>query len=104
MGVSTQSRPILRRFIRHIPVSVFSSSRNSISRRVPARIFNDDGTRYYPRSGQGMTLIEMFNCLKEKDRIRAWAYKNAYTLLFLMCMFVVTWLIMVAQSYHWIGR
>lgn len=106
METTTFQNTFFRRISRRI--HLFSSSRNvqrGISSRVPTRLSSDDGGRIGSGVRQEMSVdMVRLSAIREKDKVKEWAYENAYMLIFLSIMFVITWILLVLYAEGWIGK
>lgn len=104
MATTTNPDPFLRRFVRR--VFVHNSSypvERTFPRRVSTSVRSDDGDKHIS-TGSGQKVMAFFKkCLGDEEKVRAWAAANAYTLIFLTTMFVITWTVFLATSFHWFG-
>lgn len=106
METTTIKTTVFRRFSRRIHLFGSSGSiQRSFPSRIPARLSSDDGGRLSSGVRQEMNVdMVRISAIKERDKVKEWAYKNAYMLIFLSGMFFLTWVLFVLYAEGWIGK
>lgn len=106
MAIAAPENSILRRFGRRIHISNSSGTgKRSVSHRIPVRLPGNDGGQFSTGNRQEMKEdIVRISTIKEKEKVKEWAYNNAYMLIFLSVMFCVTWVLFVLYAEGWIGK